>query len=220
MDIAYAYGTGTMTIPMGTPTLPASSVKLAAYRLTVYDWADTGTLAINGNSTLLYGSCLTTQGQGTGGLPPAPLANNGVMRLQDSTLQIGAIKGTGQIVADRSMVRATSATTSETINVHSSQLDIGYGSHAADPGMQFLAPVTGFDDSSRITLENTHATLEVYFRASGALFLFDGVQMVANMHVSGSPTIYASQITPVAGAPSVLLSSTNLGVHGIPATVI
>lgn len=213
MDINRSFGTGTMTIPMGTPTLAANSLQLVAYRLTVYDWADTGTLKITGNSLIRYGSELDTQGQGTGGIGAGPLENDGIMTLRASTLKIGVLKGHGSINAYASTIDVLSAPTSETIQLRSSYLDIGTAGQP-DPGMQFLAPIH-VDGFSNISLEDTHATLEVYFRSSGALFLFDGSQMVANMHITGSPNLYAEQVTPAYGFPSVTISSTNLG-HALP----
>jgi hypothetical protein len=223
MKIDYKYGAGSINIPMGTPTLACAGVNLHAYRLTVYDWADTGTLVINGNSTLDLSSYLNLQGQGTGSLPPGPLVNNGTMTMSDSTLRVGALGGKGKIFANRSTIDACSAPTSETIVMRSSYLDIGGDANDPNPGMRFLAPVAGFDASSTINLEETHATMEVYFKASGALFLFDGPTMVANMHVSGSPTsptVYATQNTPAFGAPSVTLSATNPWGHAMPMTVV
>lgn len=217
----YKFGTGNIHIPMWTHAYSTSNLDLTAYRLTVYNYDNTGTFEIDGNSWLQYGSYLGLQSQGTGSLPGGTLINNGSMTLTDSTLQVGAIEGRGLIFANRSTIDASSSPTSETILMRSAYLDIG-GPGAVNPGMQFLAPIADFDLSDSINLENTHATMEVYFRQSGNFYLFDGAQMVANMHISGPglPTIYATQITPAFGAPSVNLTTTNPWGHALPRTVI
>ena len=221
MRLNFQYGTRSISIPNGAPEFTTTGIDLAAYRLTVDNYDNTGTLVVDGNSSLTYGSMLDLQGQGTGMLPPGPLENNGFMNLYASTLTAGAITGDGIIAATRSTIDASSCVSSEMIVLHSAYLDIGGQNPTAhNPGMNFLAPVEGFDSSDSINLENTHATFEVFFRQSGALYLFDGPQMVAHMTVHGSPTVYATQNAPLYGAPSINLTATNPWGHAIPVATI
>lgn len=204
---AYSYGSGSIYIPNpAPPTYSTFGYNLTGYKLTFYDPYDASTVALNGN-TMLYNSDLTIADQSLGIGTPGPLQNNGSLYVMASTLTAGTLSGHGSVIAYQGGLNIASApTTSETIQIHSSALHIGAGG-IPNPGMQFLAPVTGFDTSSVISLEDTAATLEVYFRQSGALYLFDGPNMVAHMTVKGSPTVYATQLNESHGAPTVALSA-------------
>ena len=109
------------------------------------------------------------------------LENYGSINIsQDSTAKImgrligtteGQPSGTGTIsVQSQSTfaVQGAATATNETISLTSGHLYIGDGGALADPGRQFLAPITMYS-ASTVTLEDTKATSEVFWKQTGQL---------------------------------------------------
>lgn len=105
-------------------------------------------------------------------------------------------------------VQGAATATNETISLTSGHLYIGNGGALADPGRQFLAPITMYS-ASTVTLEDTKATSEVFWKQTGQLDLFDKSSLVAQLTVhnaSGGP-IWATSVD-FGGVPSVMLTAT------------
>jgi hypothetical protein len=174
-----------------------------------------------GVSAIIDGSTLNVQCQ-DGGLPfPATLENDGTMYVGGATLMAGELTGHGIIDGYAgSVIHAMGAQGGETVELQSAHLYIGNGnfpSQAGNWGMQFLAPITQFNSHSSIFIEDTVATSEVFAKTganSGVMMLFNHGVEVANLHISGSPNVYATETT-VGGAPAVMLTATNTG-HILP----
>ena len=126
------------------------------------------------------------------------------------------------VMINDSNLTVSGGATSETIYLRSSHLDIGGGGMpVANPAMSFLAPIN-VDQSSSITIENTQATSEVFAKSSptvGELMIYNGSTMVADLHVSGAPYLFAyNEPAKVAGGGSVHLSS-QLSAGAVPLTI-
>ena len=204
----------------GGDTLTTAGVKLSGNELTVSPLLSTIPLIVQGNSTLSHGATLDIQEAGTGSLPRGGLENNGTFKLSASTLEVGNLTGQGVISAtSNSTLDIGSATSrSETIELHAAHLVLGGPLFAANPGMTFLAPITQFGSASTITLSDTQATSEIFAKAtatSGQLFLYDGTTMVADLHISGQPHIYAMNNPSEGVGGSVILTPYDTG-HSLP----
>nr|WP_294520765.1 hypothetical protein [uncultured Rhodopila sp.] len=179
----------------------------------------TESLAIHGTSNIRAGSTLAVQDVGTASLPRGALENDGRMNLDASTLAVGSVIGHGVVRATgNSIISTLFAGSSETIQLVAGHLDIGGSPIGTSTAMQFLAPITEFGRTSEISLNDTHATSEVFAKSgptAGELFLYDGSALVADLHISGQAHIYAQQ-TPVAGSgDSVVLTAYDSG-HSLP----
>jgi hypothetical protein len=141
-----------------------------------------------------------------------PLENNGVMTVNASVLQAGALSGTGTIRAlAGSTVALQSAGAGETVQLQASHLAIG-GLAFGSGGMSFLAPIT-MDSASTITLNETPATSEAVESLGGGLmdvFLFNGTTEVASLTVRGVANLYAVESGSGANAMTIL-SATHSG---------
>ena len=204
----------------GGDSLTTAGIRLAGDELTVSPIFSTNPLIVQGNSHLTNGATLDIQEAGTGSLPNGPLENNGTMKLSASTLEVGNLTGQGVIsAAHNSTLDIGSATSSgETIQLTGANLTIGGPRFAANPGLTFVAPITHFGEASSITLSDTQATSEVFAKATataGELFLYNGSTMVADLHISGQPHIYATVNPPAATSGSVVLTSYDTG-HALP----
>lgn len=226
---AGSYGIGTLKgsgmmqlgYPQQTVTVATTGVSMSGGSLYVGEFVGTGSmLAIHGNSTLSNGASLTVQLNGTASLPRGTLENDGTMTVNGSTLSVGTLTGHGTVVAKaNSTLNVTAADASETIQLQSAHLNVGGLPVQGSTAMQFLASVTNFGATSAITLNNTIATSDVFAKSSptaGELFLYNGTQLVADMHVSGQAQIYASY-NPSGSAPSVTLTAYDTG-HSLPLT--
>jgi hypothetical protein len=172
-------------------------------------------LAILGDSKITGGSILDTQLIGTGSLPRAPIENDGTMTVNGSTLAVGELTGQGVVrVTNNSSVSVIDASAGETIQLVSGHLYVGGGPIPTSTAMQFLAPITRFGANSEITLNNTHATNEVFLKTSataGQVVLYDGSTVVADLQISGQRHIYASNVPASLVPGSVLLTSYDSG---------
>lgn len=178
-------------------------------------------LLVGGPSTLSAGSSLTVQMTGTASLPHGMLENDSTMTLNGAQLTVGALTGTGTIVArGNSTVTVSSAPTSETIKLTSGHLEIGAGAGRPSTALSFMAPVTDFGASSSITLDSTQATSAVFKMSAptvGEMFLYNGSTLVGDLHISGQSTLYATD--NLAGTPSGSLTITAYDTgHAIPLT--
>ncbi|WP_428486556.1 beta strand repeat-containing protein [Rhodopila sp.] len=217
-------GSSTIRIPTGAASLTSTGVQLASSSLLVEDFNGNGQLIIDGNSTLAAGARLNVQELGATSLPNGPLANNGTMTVSAATLQVGSLTGTGVVSGTASSdLEVGSAGGGETIQLSAATLFIGGGvGGVANPGMNFLAPITNFGASSSIILFQTNATSEVFNHTSptaGELFLYNSAKMVADLHISGQANLYASFNPEPAFGPygSVTLTATDGG-HSLPIT--
>jgi hypothetical protein len=223
---AGAYGIGTLNgsgmVQLGYPqqhvTVTTTGVSLSGGSLYVGEFLGTNSLlAIHGNTSLRDGATFTVALSGTASLPRGALENDGTMAVTASSLSVGSLTGHGTVVAKaHSTLNLAAASAGETIQLQSAHLYVGGLPAQGSTAMQFLAPVTNFGATSAITLINTVATTEVFARSSptaGELFLYNGTQLVADMHISGQAHIYAS--TNTTGAPSVTLTSYDTG-HSLP----
>jgi hypothetical protein len=153
------------------------------------------------------------------------IVNNGTMTLSASTLTVGGATGTGTLIAtNNSTINLDrSYSTSESIKLTSGHLYLGnYNAlFGAAPPIAFLAPITGFNAASAITLYDTQATSEVFAKTSptaGDLMLYNGATEVASLQISGASHIYASiGAGTSASTHSILLTSTDTG-HSLPIT--
>lgn len=212
--ITHLFGSGTLTAPV-SESITSTGISLWGYSLTVEGVFCPG-LIVNGTSNIDYSTLfgwVQNGGMGTG----LGLENDGHMNLWGSTLEVGSITGTGNIDANYSTIQTRSAATSETIALHSSNLYIGWESSGQPSGMQFLAPITGFSASSAIYLDNTEATSAVITQAAGQptiqdLELFNGATEVANLRISGSQHLFASDISPAGVGSEVEITSYNTGI--------
>jgi hypothetical protein len=196
--------------------------------------ASGATIVINGNSSLANGATLTLLGAYRApGQDYSVAKNNGVMTLDASTAHIGALSGTGSIIASNgSSVDIQSATGGETVKLQASHLTIGGqdgpGAGAGPAGgMSFLAPIT-MDNSpaSSITLANTQATSMVLAETGGSLhevLLYNGATEVADLKLSGPSQLYAEQLTatpvPFAGSTPYVELVTQPVNNALPVTV-
>ncbi len=167
------------------------------------------TLIVQGDSSVDHGGELSVRKVGTGGLPAGRVENDGTMRVDASTLVVGALTGKGVIHATgNSTVTIDSASASETIQLQSGNLHITSGQP------QFLAPITNFGANSTITLDVVRAaTSEMFVKSSpraGELFVYNGSTVVADLHISGQANIYAEK-----QVGSVLLTAHDTG-HSLP----
>lgn len=177
-------------------------------------------LTIRGNSRIAGGAVLTDHFVGTGGLPYAPIENDGTMTIIGSTVAIGGLSGHGTIVAtSNSSLSVLSASASETIQLMSAHLFLEGTPLQTSNALQFLAPITNFGASSQITISDTQATSATFTKlapTAGEMFVYNGAVKVADVHISGQAQIYASLLSN-GGVPSVLLTPYDTG-HSLPPT--
>jgi hypothetical protein len=204
----------TLDVPTGT-VLETTGIKLTNYNLVI----STPTLPkepiISGNSTLVHSSL---EVDGPPPMGPTQIANNGTMTLSASILTISGATGTGTIVATtNSTINLTGQTDTNTIKLTSGHLYLANPPQAPNAAMNFLAPITGFNAASEITLNGIQATTEVFAKTSltaGDLTLYNGTTEVANLHISGSSMVYASIVSGSA-YDSILLTATKPA-HPLP----
>jgi hypothetical protein len=204
----------TLDVPTGT-VLTTTGIKLTNYDLVI----STPTLPkepiISGNSTLNHSSL---QVDGPPPMGPTQIENNGVMTLSASTLTLSGATGTGTIVATNgSTINLTGQTDTNTIKLTSGHLYLVNPPQAPNAAMNFLAPITGFNAASEITLNDIQATSEVFAKTSltaGDLTLYNGTTEVASLHISGSSMVYASVVQGSA-YDSILLTATKPA-HSLP----
>jgi hypothetical protein len=213
--------------PGAVGTIIAAGVQATATTVSV-SFSNSGTLVLNGNSSLSQGATLTVLGAYRA---PAPffgqLENNGAMSVTGTPttkamVNIGTLSGTGHIAAVNATLNIQAAT-GDQIQLTTSQLDIGgQGAFAANAGasggMSFAAPIT-MDDASTITLFNTTATSEVLMEHAGritAVDLYNGTTEVAALNVSlsdpAATNLYASVSSVTSGTtttPTVTLGTTH-----------
>lgn len=202
--------------------LTTTGIDLTNYSLVISTPVMPREVVISGNSTLTHSAF---EVDGPPPMGPTEIANNGTMTLSASTLTIMGATGTGTIVAtNNSTINLTSAQAdTNTIKLTSGHLYLAnYIEAPPNAAMNFLAPITGFNAASEITLSGIQATTEVFAKTSltaGDLFLYNGTTQVASLHISGSPMVYASIVPPGSGSgsayDSILLTATK-PVHPLP----
>ncbi|MEA2789673.1 MAG: hypothetical protein QOG73_2079 [Acetobacteraceae bacterium] len=204
----------TLDVPTGT-ALTTTGIDLTNYSLVISTPVMPREPIISGNSTLIHSSLEVV---GPPPMGPTEIANNGIMTLSASTLTISGATGTGTIVAtNNSTINLTGQTDSNTIKLTSGHLYLSNYLASPNAAMNFLAPITGFNAASEITLNDVQATSEVFAKTSltaGDLFLYNGTTEVANLHISGSSMVYAS-IVQGSAYDSILLTSTKPA-HPLP----
>ncbi|MDR3535605.1 MAG: hypothetical protein P4L71_03810 [Acetobacteraceae bacterium] len=221
-SIGTLHGSGQVTLgyPGQSVTLTTTGLAVSGGTLAMREFSSSTTsLIVHGNSSVTNGGVLSSQYIGTGSLPRGPLENDGTMTVSGSTLSVGALTGSGIVLATgNSNLSLYSAPTSETIELQSGHLTIGGAPNLPDTVMQFLAPVKQFGASSAITLDAVQATQEVFAKSAptaGELFLYNGSTLVADLHISGQANIYAAD-TPAGLVPgSVTLTAYDTG-HSLP----
>ncbi len=219
---SYAIGTlrGAGVMVLGYPGQSAmvttTGITVAGGTLTIREFVSSNSaLIVHGDSSISAGGVFASQLIGTGSLPRGPLENDGAMTVDAATLTVGALTGSGVIrVTGNGTVSVDTAAAGETIQLQSGHLAVGGGPIPTGTAMQFLAPVTNFGAGSEITLNATQATREVFAKSAptaGELFLYNGSQLVADLHISGQARIYATN-TPAGALPgSVTLTAYDTG---------
>lgn len=209
-----------LVTPGQTALVTTTGIQMSGGSITVDIYPlNTSRMIVHGDSSLTNGAMLATQNLGD--LQPAgPFENDGTMTVDASTMVVGTLTGHGVIRATGdSTVSVIGTSAGETIQLLSAHLNIGSGAYPAGTGMQFLGAVTHFGADSSITIDNTQATREVFTKSSptaGELFLYNGSTMVADLHISGQASIFASNSSAGLGG-SVLLTAYDTG-HSIPIT--
>lgn len=171
----------------------------------------TSPFAVNGNSSI-YHSGFSVSVTGYPGASAGEFVNNGTAWIAESTVSIGPLTGSGSVVAFESDLKLSGAAPSENIILQSSHLDVGTtGAYpVVNPGLHFIAPIN-LDQFSSITLENTQATKEIFAQSgpnAADLMLYNGSALVASLHVTGAPYLFASNNPAnVLGGGSVHISS-------------
>jgi hypothetical protein len=206
---------GSGIAPQSTAEIVTQGVVAAGKTITVS--TETAELVVNGNSSLTQGATLNLIGAyRTPSEISGPIANNGVMTINDSTVKFGALSGTGAINASNgSTLDIQSSSAGNAIHLSGSQLYIG-GQANAPGGMSFLAPIT-LDATSSITLAMTPATGEVLTRVGPSIsevVLYNGAAEVADLKVSRVATLYATESG--SGASAMTILSTTPGLHDLP----
>lgn len=209
---------GELTSSPGFSPAPQSTAQIVtpgvqANGTTILVDTETATVVVDGNSQITNGGTLNLIGAYRTPYPvQGPLQNNGVMTLNASVLEAGALSGTGTIRATAgSTVALQSAGSGETIQLQSSYLTIGGQAFGAG-GMSFLAPIT-MDSTSTITLNETPATSEQVQSLGGGMmdvYLFNGTTEVAAVTVRGVAHLYASESGSGTSAMTIL-STTHPG---------
>ncbi|WP_428537555.1 hypothetical protein [Rhodopila sp.] len=194
--------------PQSTSEIVTPGVLATGTAITVS--TETATLVVNGNSTLANGATLNLIGAyRTPSEISAPLQNNGVMTVNHSTLEIGALSGQGSIKASNaSTLDVQSSNAGNTVQLQASHLHIG-GQGGVAGGLSFLAPIT-MDSASSIILNQTQATSETLKPLGGSineLLLYNGTTEVADLKIGGVSTLYATATGSGSGA-AVTLSAT------------
>jgi hypothetical protein len=203
---------GSGIAPQSTAEIVTPGISADATTITVS--TETAVLVVNGNSNLTNGATLNLIGAyRTPSEVSGPIQNNGVMNLYASTVEFGALSGTGSIVASGgSTLDIQSAGAGITIELQGSHLMIG-GQANAPGGMSFLAPIS-MDSASSITLALTPATSEVLKHAGAMLsevFLYNGTTEVAALKVSGVSNVYATESGSGASAMTLLSTTHSSG---------
>lgn len=166
---------------------------------------ETAKLVVNGDSSLVRGATLNLIGAyRTPSEVSGPMENNGAMTVSASVVEVGALSGSGSILAAAgSTLDIQSAAAGETIGLAASNLFIG-GQAGAPGGMTFLAPIT-MDSASTVTLNLTKATREVM--QAGHVYLYNGATEVADLKIGGVSRLYATETA--AGAVVISAVHTN-----------
>ena len=180
---------------------------VTAHGTTISVSTETATLVVNGNSSLTDAATLTLIGAyRTPTKIFGPIENNGVMTINNATVEFGALSGNGSINASSdSTLNIQSSDAGNTIQLLSSHLFIG-GQGGVAGGLAFLAPMT-VTGTSDITLNHTQATSEAVARNGGSLsevFLYNGATEVADLKIHSVADLYA--VNSVSGG-SVTLST-------------
>jgi hypothetical protein len=186
-------GTGAAASPLSTSEIITSGVQAAGTSILIS--TNSATLVIDGNSRITQGATLYPLGGYRTPRPDyGPVQNNGDMIVNASTLDFGALSGTGAInAANGSALNIESAGAGNTIRLTSSHLTIGGqngapGSFGIPGGLSFLAPIS-MDAGSTITVAATQATTEVI--KGSHVSLYNGSAKVADLTISGQTHIYA-----------------------------
>jgi hypothetical protein len=200
---------GSGLAPQSTTQIVTPGVEATGTTITVS--SETATLVVNGNSSLTKGATLNLIGAyRTPSEISGPIQNNGVMTINDSTVEFGALSGNGSIKASNgSALDIQSSGAGNTIRLASSHLTIG-GQAGVPGGMTFLAPIT-MDSASSITLNATQASSEVLETSGGSIsgvLLYNGTTEVAALKIGGVSALYATESGSGAGA-MVILSATH-----------
>jgi hypothetical protein len=203
--------------PLSVTEIVTTGVAATGTTITVS--TETATLVLDGNSSLTDGARLNLIGAyRTPTEISGPVQNNGVMRVNDSSIEVGALSGNGAIEAFngstlqiQSAADIESAAGGNTILLRASHLDIG-GQNGVAGGLSFLAPIT-MNNTSTVTLNATQATSEVLTRLGASIsevFLYNGTTEVADLKINGVSQLYATETGSGAGA-MVVLSTTHTG---------
>ena len=199
---------GSGTAPQSISQIVTPGVSASGTTISVS--TETATLVVNGNSSLTAGATLNLIGAyRTRTEVSGPIQNNGVMTLNNATVEFGALSGSGSVRAsNNSTLDIQSSLPGNIIQLRSSHLLIG-GQNYVPGGMSFAAPIT-MDAASTITVASTQATSELLHYAGGSIsevLLYNGTGEVADLKVSGVAHLYAAQSGTGTGA-MVTLSTT------------
>jgi hypothetical protein len=206
---------GSGIAPLSTTKIVTPGVKATGTTITVS--TETAELVVNGDSSLTKGATLNLIGAyRTPSEISGPIENNGVMSVNASTVEFGALSGNGSVKASNgSTLDIQSATSGNAIQLRSSHLFIG-GQGGVAGGLSFLAPIT-MDTSSTITLNHTQATSEVLKHLGGSIsevFLYNGSTEVADLKVGGVSHLYAAESG--SGASAMVVLSTTHASNDLP----
>ena len=204
---------GNALFPQQVSEVVTTGVKATGTTITIPN--ESGGLVVNGNSSLTASATLNLIGAyRTPSEIAGPLQNNGVMTVNDSSVEVGTLSGNGSMNASNgSTLSIQTSGVGTTIHLRSSHLFIGGlaglagGRPGLPGGMSFLAPIT-MDQASAITLNDTQATSEIVNQVGGSIrevFLYNGATEVADLKIRGVSNLYATE--NVAGG-SVTLNTT------------
>jgi hypothetical protein len=196
---------GSGIAPQSTAQIVTQGVSATGTTITVS--TETAKLVVNGNSSLTNGATLNLIGAyRTPTEVSGPIENNGLMRINASTVKFGALSGTGAINASSgSTLDIQSSDAGNKIQLQASHFYVG-GQANTPGGMSFLAPIT-MDNASSITLNLTPATSEVLKHLGSSIsevLLYNGTAEVADLKVSGVSNLYAVESGSGAAAMTTL----------------
>lgn len=197
-------------------TLNISGISLASgAALTVTEWQSLAHVVLTGDSNLSQGSSLDIGQLAVNHHPYAALENDGTMTLNNATFNVGDLSGKGTLVLTNNAT-AEVIGNSNTIDLQSGHLEIGYEGFPGSSALSAKAPITKFGSDSTITLDRTQATLEVVKPLSATseeLMLYNGSTLVADLNISGQSRLYATYTADPAGlwTGSTTISTQNAG---------
>ena len=201
-------------------TLTINGISLGSgAAFTVTEWQNLAHVVLTGDSNLAQGSSLDIGQLAVNHSPYAALENDGTMTLNSATFNVGNLSGTGTVVLTNNAT-AEVIGNSNTIDLQSGHLEIGYDGYPDSSALSFKAPITDFGSGSTITLDRTQATSEVVKQISATseeMMLYNGSTLVADLTISGQSKLYATYTTDPAGiwTGSTTISAQNAG-HAIP----